>query len=179
MGDAVSDDSSAGDQTRFTSVVGEFGASQGDRPRAITMSIDPPDRAPVATPFESLELGDELEGDISRMSADGRGRLERTDELDDRRVRCRQVSFGEGAEVLHVGDLDDRGLRSPVEVGTVGQQGVGHHLDRRSMLDLVLLAAQESLGEGGIPIRVAGGAGGARERVRPNDRPVDLDEQLG
>ena len=80
--------------------------------------------------------------------------------------------------MLHVGHLHDRRLRGPVEVGAVGEQGVPDHLDRSSMLDLILLASQQRLGEAGIPVRVSRRPCGPGQRVRPNDHPIDFDEQF-
>ena len=77
------------------------------------------------------------------------------------------------AEVLHVGDRDDRRLGLPVEVAAPRQQRVVDHVDHDPVLDLVLGAGDEVGGDLGVGVGVAGARRGAGERVRAHGVPVD------
>ena len=51
-------------------------------------------------------------------------------------------------------------------------------VDDDPVLDLVLRAGDELLGDLGVEVGVTGARRGAGQRVRPHDPTVDLDEQF-
>ncbi len=141
-------------------------------------AVDPADRAAVAAAVEALDRGDELERVVAGMAAEGRRRRERLHHLEHVRRRRRQPALDQGAQVLHVGHRDDRGLRLPVEVAAPRQERLVHHVDDDPVLDLVLGRGDERGREAGVRGRVARPGRRAGERVRAHDVAVAGDQQL-
>ena len=83
------------------------------------------------------------------------------------------------AEVLHVGDSDDRRLGLPIEVAAPRQQRVVDHVDHDAMLGLVLGAGQQLGGGTLVGVGVAGARCRAGERMGLHRVAVDRHEQLG
>ncbi len=97
----------------------DLGAPDADRPRAVAVAVDPPDRPAVAAALEALELGDERRarrrGGSRRPPGVG---CSAAHELEHRSARAGTAGPRRRAEVLHVGDRDDRRLGLPVEVAS-------------------------------------------------------------
>ena len=106
-------------------------------------------------------------------------RRQRPHEFDHTGAGLREHAFHPRAEVLDVGDRDDRRFGLPVEVARPGQQRVVHHVDHDAVLDLVLRARDQFGGDPGIVVDITGPRRRAGERMRAHDRSVDLHEELG
>jgi len=84
------------------------------------------------------------------MSPDGRSGLKISEQFHHGGCGVAQHPFGFGSEVLHIGDLDNRWSGSPVEIAAMWQKCLANHLDRSAMLDAILVALHQFVGQPGI-----------------------------
>ncbi len=152
----------------------ELGAAQRHRPGAVAGGVEPADGAGVAAALDPLDGGDERHRLGPRVATDGRRRRQRPHQLEHVRSRRRQHALDARAEVLDVGDGDDRRVGLPVEEAAPRQQRVVDDVDDDAVLDLVLGAVDEGGGDLGVAARRRRCAGRSRRAggpVPPARRP--------
>ena len=97
----------------------------------------------------------------------------------DRAERVRELGANRRAQVLDVGDLDQRGFVGGGDPDRVRAQRAGDPADDDRLLLAVLVGAQELLPEVIVDGRVRAAAGGAGERDGLGAVAVAADQQLG
>ncbi len=121
---------------------------------------------------------DQIEGDLLRLATYGRRRVQRRNQFEDRARRARQPPFDSSAEMVDVGESDDRRLRLGVDIRAERQKRVEQPVDRDAMLPAILLRTKQASRVSGIGCRIRGPRGRACKRMGPNDVSVASDEQL-
>lgn len=176
---AVGDNATAGEEARARSIRTQFSATNGDRPGSVPATIYPSDGTAIVPSIHALNLRDEVHGFMCRVTTEGRCRAEQVDEskrserwLDERTFEC-------GAEMLDIGDSDDGWLWLPVEIRTMGKQGVVHHVDDDTVFDLVFDACDQLCCKACISCRVPGAWRSAGEWMAADDATLSFDEQFG
>ena len=111
------------------------------------MAVNPADTAPVATSVEALVFRDKAQRRLARMSAKCRRRRKNAEQLEHRREWLREPALDACSEVLNVRDSDDFGFRLPVEIRAVREEGVMHHVDNDTVLNLIFCAGAQLAGE--------------------------------
>ena len=150
---------------RRASVPFELGGADADGPAAVAGAVDPADRSGVAAPVAGLEAGDERQGRVPGVAADGGRGVEGLDQLQHRGGRVRQLALDHRPQVLDVGHADDRGRRLLVEERAPRQEGLVHEVDGDLVLGPVLGRGQQPGRQLGVGGRIAAPGGRAREGV--------------
>ncbi len=162
---AVGDDAASGHEASRGPIGRQLGAADRHRPRAVAERVDPTDRPAVPAALEPLDPLDQFDGVGSGVPAERRRRAQGAHQLDDRRAGLGQHPFQPRAEVLDVGHGHDRRLRLPVEIARPRQQGVVDDVDHDPVLELVLRAGDQLVGDPGVVVGIAG----ARRRAGQRD----------
>ena len=157
-------------------------AHRSDRPLTVAVGVDPAYGAAVPAAFEALDCVDQLERRVTwvRRRRPGSVAAPRTSSRTVGRG-VREPTLDERAEVLNVGDRDDRRLGLPVEIASTRGAMCRAPSSIAMRCSIWSLVARLQLGsELGVELAGRPSCGcGPCEWVRAHDVTVDRDEQFG